>query len=434
MKNIKLTWVAIFGLLIWANSSCTDKCEQTSTFRTTQAVNISLGDLRAGVKSEGARPLENPGKIYVKGSYLFINEIKAGIHIVDNSNPTAPRAVSFLAIPGNVDMAVKGNVLYADSYSDMVAFDISNPLSIREVGREEAVFPMGQIDGLWWSYDPTARLIRDSRWQLQTQEVEVDCNSRPTNGCINCAVLFDRGGIAFSSAQSAGVGGGSGTGTGGSMARFAIVDNFLYAVTNQDMKLFNIQNTTKPQFSSSVKLGWGIETIFPYRDKLFIGSTTGMHIYDNANPANPVHLSTLQHVQACDPVVVHENYAYVTLRTGTMCARGADQLDVVNISDAKRPFILKSYPMQNPHGLGIDYPNLFICEGKYGLKTFDAKDPAAIDKNQLAHFKNMHAYDVIPLSGTLLMIGQDGLYQYDYKDPKNLRLLSVMPVQKKAVQ
>jgi hypothetical protein len=430
MKNLRIVWVATVVALVWAGTSCTDKCEQTTTFRTTQGITITLSELRAGVKTEAARTLENPGKIYVKGNYLFINEVKAGVHIIDNANPASPRAVSFLAIPGNVDMAVKGNILYADSYSDMVAFDITNPLAIKEVGREEAVFPMGQIDGIWWSYDPSTRVIRDARWQLQTQEMEVDCDSRPMNGCPNC-VFFDRGGIAFTNAQSAGVSGGSGTGTGGSMARFAIVDNFLYAVTNQDMKLFNIQNAVKPQLSNNIKLGWGIETIFPYRDKLFIGSTTGMHIYDNANPATPVHLSTLQHVQACDPVVVHDNYAYVTLRTGTMCNRGADQLDVVNITDAKRPFVLKSYPMQNPHGLGIDYPNLFICEGKYGLKSFDAKDPAAIDKNQLAHMANINAYDVIPLSGTLLMIGKDGLYQYDYKDPKSLKLLSVMPVVKK---
>ena len=89
--------------------------------------------------------------------------------------------------------------------------------------------------------------------------------------------------------------------------------------------------------------------------------------------------------------------------------------------------------MQNPHGLGIDYPTLFLCEGKYGLKTFDVKDALSIDKNQLSHFDNIDAYDVIPLKGTLMMIGKDGLYQYDYSNAKSLKLLSVIPVVNKGL-
>jgi prepilin-type processing-associated H-X9-DG protein len=41
-------------------------------------------------------------------------------------------------------MAVKGNILYADSHVDLVAFDISNPASIHEVGRVENIFLPGR--------------------------------------------------------------------------------------------------------------------------------------------------------------------------------------------------------------------------------------------------------------------------------------------------
>lgn len=417
--------------MAWLATSCTDRCDQTTTYRSARQFSITIGDLRTGVKTEAARTLENPGKIYIKDNYLFINEIKKGIHIIDNANPASPRVLSFLAIPGNVDMAVKGNILYADSYSDMVSFDISNPLSIKEVGRVEEVFLNGQVGGLWWNYNPSTRIVTDSRWELTTETHEADCDAVGLSSrCANCDAQFlsSSSGAATASPSSNG-----GSGTGGSMARFAIVENYLYAVTNQEMQLFNLQTAAKPQKDKTIKLGWGIETIFPYRDKLFIGTTTGLQILDNSVPSNPTPISTLQHVQSCDPVVVEGDFAYVTLRTGTTCARGVNQLDVVNIADAKHPFILKSYPMQNPNGLGIDYPTLFICEGKYGLKTFDAKDPLTIDKNQLSHFQNINAYDVIPIRGTLMMIGQDGLYQYDYKDPKNLKLLSVLPVVKSAL-
>ena len=43
-------------------------------------------------------------------------------------------------MPGNVDMAVKG-MLYADSYVDLLAVDISDMDNIREVKRIEDAFP-----------------------------------------------------------------------------------------------------------------------------------------------------------------------------------------------------------------------------------------------------------------------------------------------------
>ena len=40
----------------------------------------------------------------------------------------------------------------------------------------------------------------------------------------------------------------------------------------------------------------------------------------------------------------------------------------------------------------------------------------------------MKALDVIPINNVLLMIAEDGLYQYDYSDINNLELLSVIPI------
>ncbi len=78
------------------------------------------------IYSDTPQPLINPGKIYVWNKYIFINEKSKGIHVIDNSNPTSPKKISFINIPGNIDIAVKSNVLYADNVSDLVALDISN--------------------------------------------------------------------------------------------------------------------------------------------------------------------------------------------------------------------------------------------------------------------------------------------------------------------
>ena len=85
--------------------------------------------------------------------------------------------------------------------------------------------------------------------------------------------------------------------------------------------------------------------------------------------------------------------------------------------------------MQQPAGLGIDFPNLFICESQYGLKSFDATSATNITLQQ--HIEKINAYDVILLEGKhLLMVGKDGLYQYDTSNPKDMKQLSVIPVKR----
>ena len=111
----------------------------------------------------------------------------------------------------------------------------------------------------------------------------------------------------------------SGTGIGGSMARFTIRDDYLYTVDSYDLKTFDIRDRLNPKITSEVNLGWGIETIFPYGENLFIGAQSGMHIYGLENKEEPNYISSYEHVTSCDPVVVQDSYAYVTLRGGSEC-------------------------------------------------------------------------------------------------------------------
>lgn len=218
-----------------------------------------------------------------------------------------------------------------------------------------------------------------------------------------------------------------GSGQAGSMARFAVSNNNLYIVDSQDLLFFDISDATNPESVGSVNIGFGIETIFPYRNNLFIGSTTGMHIYDISTPTNPVKLSVYSHVTACDPVVVQDNYAYVTIRNGVDCRFGQNLLDVVDISNLREPREIGSYAMHNPHGLGIDGSSLFVTEGDQGLKIFDASNP--FDLVFEDEINDFHGYDVIPNNGNLIVIGKDGLYQYDYSNPESMTFLSKIAVQ-----
>src|SRR5690606_29961167 len=123
-------------------SSCQDQIESTYTFKTQMPVYMQMSTVREGeIIIEPGKPLENPGKIYLYGDYLLINEPQKGIHIIDNSNPSNPKSLNFIPIPGNVDLAVNADMLYADSYVDLLTFDISDPQSIEMVKRVEDVFP-----------------------------------------------------------------------------------------------------------------------------------------------------------------------------------------------------------------------------------------------------------------------------------------------------
>jgi len=84
--------------------------------------------------------------------------------------------------------------------------------------------------------------------------------------------------------------------------------------------------------------------------------------------------------------------------------------------------------MTHPLGLGIDNNTLFICDDEDGLKIYDAADASNIASNQLAHYENVNATDVIPFNDVLMMIGNDGLYQYDYSNINNITLLSKIPI------
>ncbi|UBM59637.1 hypothetical protein LAG90_03095 [Marinilongibacter aquaticus] len=410
----------LIGLLV-CTASCTDDCESTRTYRKMVYEQLSVEQIRNGIQTVGARTLEDPAKIYVNGNYIFISEAKKGLHVIDNTNPSSPQAVSFVEVPGILDMAVKDNMMYVDSYVDLVVLDISDPQQIHEVGRVENRFTSGAFGGLYWAYDPYTKMVQDSHYETVTETIKTNCGEGGYyNGCCYAYDMFD----GMNGAPGASNGS---SGKGGSMARFTIDKNYLYTVSGNALTLYDLENETQPDSAFNVDLGWGIETIFPYRDKLFIGSNSGMHIYDNSDPANPKRLSVFQHARACDPVVVHENLAYVTLRDGSACGAAPNRLDVVDISNAANPSLLKSYDMENPNGLSVHFPNLFICEGEYGLKSLDAQN--ASDIKTLEFIEDFYGFDCIALEGNvLLVIGKDGLYQFDYSDPANLKQLSVIPV------
>jgi len=534
---------------------------------------VYRSELRTPVTSGSVQPLKETGKIYIKDHFIFVNELSKGVHVINNRDPSKPEIIAFLNIPGNVDIAIRNNILYADSRIDLVVIDISNPTNISEVRRIENVFPyidptlfkeeLGRnvrfkrinkrkgivvgweivgfetytyrtsafrgggcfppgtevltadgpraietvepgievyafdlSSGEWtlakvlkrqsFQYEGDVISIRTDqttipatgnhpfyvlsgdrlasrllpqdvskkeqgmvgpgRWvearDLQEGDVlltksgegliitsllrrneKTEVYNLDVEGYNNYAV-HHKGILVHNKGQGEAAASPS-TGKGGSLARFTIAGNYLYTLSGSALQLFDIKNPAAPSVWKKIEIGWDIETIFPYEDKLFIGGQEGMYIYDNSNPAEPDFISRFVHITSCDPVVVEGNHAYVTLRGGTRCGGWNNRLEIIDISAITNPKLIAGYPMNGPYGLGIDGGALFICDGLAGLKLFDASDPRNL--KLIRNFRGIHPLDVILADERAIVVGKDGLYQYDYQDLENVEFISKIP-------
>ncbi|MEP1097516.1 MAG: hypothetical protein ABJG78_20535 [Cyclobacteriaceae bacterium] len=384
------------------------------------------------------REVTRPGGLYYKEGYVFVLELgqegdlynfrddgsyeynlrldETGIHVIDDTNPATPVHVAFINIPGINGITARGNKLYADSFTDLLVFDISNPSSPELTNRVKNVYKNLSYAGFF--VDENLGIVTGFESTPVKYENEI---------CDDAEIMpqyYYEDMLSLQNSSSEG-GGAPSTGTSGSLARFVTVGDYLYNIDYSDLHLFDISGAS-PEKISDIHIGWQVETIYPYEDKLFFGSFDGMYIYDNSNPADPKFLSKYEHVTSCDPVVVQGDYAYVTLRSGTTCQGFTNQLDIVNVANPETPFLEKTYQMDNPHGLSIFNQCLYVCEGAFGLKSFnvDQGDPTKITHTSTQ--VGIHALDVIALPNMLMIVGNDGFYQYSRSCGSALEYLGVI--------
>jgi hypothetical protein len=404
MKCMRTFIFSLLTFVFFASSCKKDSVkEQYSFFR---PVYHTKAEVRADIRNSAARDILTTGKLVWKDHYIFLNDVDRGVHIIDITDPYKPKQVSFIAIPGSAELAVNDNFLYADCYTDLVTVDISDPLNVKLKEVIPGVFQSRAYIG-----------FRPDTSKVITEWMRVDTVIRND---FDASLKSDLGFLFSASSGFVATPGAAAIGLAGSTARFALQNQRLYTVSNSDLKVFNTTNAAVPAFVKTVAMGaGGIETVFPYQDKLFIGSTTGMFVYSTQNPDLPQRLSKFEHARSCDPVIADDTYAYVTLRGSGRCGGAANQLDVINISDILSPKLIMSYPLQSPSGLSKDGNLLFICDGKDGLKVFDATNVTQI--TQLKQLGGFTAYDVIAQHGVAITVATEGLHMFDYTNPANIK-------------
>ena len=424
MKNLKFALCA--GILLF--SGCMNSVTETGTYLINEPVFMSADDFRESVNvTTRVIPISDYGKICFYEEFIYISATGKGIHIIDNHNPASPQNVGFIEMLGNADLAIRNGKLYADANIDLVWFDISNPAMPKLDGRLENVFakhmPLPPTDNNYpidysLCYDTNGSKGVITGWKVKQRAYYDERRSKNNNGAKDDIKELQKEMPSGSLSSSNGV--------NGSMSRFALYNNYLYSVINNSMSIIDLSGSEPVKVAENIYIGQDVETIFSYKDNMFMGTPTGMVIYSVANPLKPEYLVSVWHVFGCDPVVVEDDIAYVTIHSGNSCGQNTNELIVYDVSDVRNPKHLVSYSMTKPKGLGIDNGTLFICDD--GLKIFNAENPQTIMANKLAHYSGMEGFDVIPFSNTLMMIAEDGLYQYDYSDLSNIKELSKLPI------
>lgn len=426
MQKIKsnIVWLLLLIASAFVVSSCKKPCKATYTYAYFEPVYTTKAEVKANIKSNAPRAINNPGKVYQYGQYIFLNEVGRGIHVIDNSNPAAPVNKSFINIPGNVDIAIKGNLLYADLYADLVVMDVSNPMNVVAQSFVDKVLP-SRYFGYYYSGD-SASII--TAWVRKTETYEYDCDETPmvkklSGGCFS----MDASGNSPINMVGAGASAVP-TGIAGSLARFALVDNYLYALTDGGLHTFSLAIPQQPQKINTLTLPWGLETIYPFQNKLFIGSTTSMYICDLQSPSAPRLAGTFSHIRSCDPVITDGTTAYVTLRGNSICGGNVNEMNVLDVTNINAPQLLSTYTLTSPMGLGKSGNLLFVCDGSSGVRVYNAANRLTL--LPITQLPIPNATDVIAHNGIALIIAPSGLHQYDYSNPSEIKHRSTIPVVK----
>ena len=323
MKNnqfIRWQVFTVIGIVLLFSGCYKDNnVRLTKTYTIYSPVYKSKKAVLTAINGNSSEAIEHAGKIYIKGNFIYLNEVNKGIHIIDNSNPSHPVQTAFLSIPGNLDIAIKGNILYADMYSDLLALDITDPHHAKITSTLNNFFVgRAYVNGYAANMD---------------DKIAVDWNQKDTTVFAdqiypNCD--FCQQGLNSSAVPKAA----SSTGVAGSMAGMVLMNDNLYAITEMhSLGIVDISNAAAPKLDTAFFAGYDLQTIFPFENKLFLGSAIGMFMYDVSDPKHPVSIGEFKHGRACDPVITDGKYAYVTLHAGDACGGDANELNVIDVKD-----------------------------------------------------------------------------------------------------
>jgi hypothetical protein len=406
MKNLYIQFaMLLFGIFL---VSCTDDTGTVNVnYVEATAIYGDIDEIRALPLNEGGRSIQNPGKIYIGDDFILIGEEGQGIHVISNQDRSNPSSDHFLQIPGNKEFFVSGNTLYAESYYDVIKIDISDPFNAMLVSRSENAIQDNFVN------DKGETLIGFSYIEKNIVLDENDDFMKEVVGDQLVYLDFAKNVIPKSSVPSSFAG--NSANTIGTLNRITKANEHIYIVSNSNMIIIDDNNFN----AEAIRLEGikeDMETVFPYQNKLFVGSKTSMSVFDISTNNIPTQLTDFEHATSCDPVLPYSNVVYVTLRTAdfSLCPGNSNSLLVIDINDVSNAAQLHDIQLTSPYGMTVINQHLFVGNGTSGLNIFNIEDP----KNPLLiqEFKEVPSYDVIAdpnNSDYIFITGEDGMDQYE---------------------
>jgi hypothetical protein len=380
------------------------------TYTITTAEYVIKPEVISAARVQSPRAMVDARGFALYGTTMFMNERDKGIHVIDCGNPSSPKNVGFIPIPGNTGVSIKNGVMYADCYCDLFVFKLSgnNQVEFQSAVREVFSSRMSH------AYDPSYVDIiyhhRDTTVTERAYNEHMAYNMKNADGPM----------VYLASNANPGP-----TSVGSSLAVFALVGDYLYIVDNSNLNTFSLADPMNPKKLATTVINFGmVETIYPFAGNLFVGTSNGMFVYGLDNPGNPQFRSRFDHARVCDPVIAEEKYAFVTLRAGSGCGGAINQLDVVDITDIQSPRLVRSYSFTNPHGLSKDGNVLFICDGTAGLRVLDATNVNNIVTKQT--LQAGEAVDVIAMGSKAYVTLKSAVQIYSYDQQFNVQLLGTL--------
>ncbi|WP_258098756.1 hypothetical protein [Marinoscillum pacificum] len=416
MTRLTVVFFALVGIVAM---SCEDDFgKKTVTYTKASAIYGDLDELRATPLVGLPREITDPGKIFVHDNLILVGEEGYGIHIIDNSDPQNPVPKSFLNIPGNREYFVSDGYLYAESIYDMLKVDISNVADPIIESRVNNAF-------LETIYANDGRAIIGFEYKEITEELSLDDPVFTYDTHDNVYYYDIDNALIPPSSVPASFAGNSSNGIG-SVNRIIEYDDHVYAVSRGNLNIFTTDVGFEQVFSQN--MGSNMETVFPMGDRLFIGTSNSVDIYDISDREQPMWLTAYWHMTSCDPVLpVNETTAYVTLRTGEFseCPGDENELLVIDIESNEFVTEIQEIIMDSPFGMTLIGDDLYVGEGESGLKVFDASDRRSLVLKETIN--DFSAYDVMAhpnRSDILLIATPDGLVQYQLDNNFDLLLIS----------
>jgi hypothetical protein len=347
---------------------------------------IVLGALTVGWRSGGnhSGTLIDAWNMTLQDTLLLVSDPATGVHVYDVRDPGAPMQKYVIDLHYNRGTAMKGDILYANDWEALYAIRLE--ADTFTVVKKIVTF----------HYEP------------------MYCGGMVNDGGFGCACGVMDAEDAAPTSNS----------TGSSYATFAVVDDYLYYFDSGELVTMDISTPEDPVELSRKRLDWSVETIYPTQGYLYLGGSRGMYIYSRRSPSNPVKVGRLVHARACDPVVVSGRHAYVTLRGGNRCGQVSDVFLVVSVGDPTAPEVESETPLPTPYGLTVDYPLVYVGNGRKGLTLLGVRDASAPDV--LESWPGIVARDFIWDGDILYVMEFEGITVYDVTDPRSPVRLSHM--------